>query len=91
MKLIETYNIHKNLNSIFPFFKSKRLCKKGIHNFIINPHHIVEPHYYEEYDKSGTMIVAKVTNYQHIDLTNLKCACCGKEVELDDLKGEWEE
>lgn len=33
IRLEETYNIHKNINSILPFFKSKILCKKGIHNY----------------------------------------------------------
>ena len=33
VKLEETYNIHKVINSIFSFFKSKWLCKKGIHNY----------------------------------------------------------
>ena len=33
IKIKETYNIHKNINSIFSFLKSKYLCKKGIHNY----------------------------------------------------------
>ena len=33
MTIDETYNVHKTINCIFPFFKSKRLCKKGIHNY----------------------------------------------------------
>lgn len=84
MKLEETYNIHKNINSIFPFFKSKRLCKKGIHNYIINPKISIIPYYYTEEDETRTMIVTKVTGYQKIDLTDLKCLCCGKEIELED-------
>ena len=28
MKLEDTYNIHKKINCILPFFKSKKLCKK---------------------------------------------------------------
>lgn len=33
MTIDETYNIHKKINCVFPFFKSKMLCKKGIHNY----------------------------------------------------------
>lgn len=33
MRLEDTYNIHKKINCILPFFKSKKLCKKGIHNY----------------------------------------------------------
>ena len=33
MELDATYNIHKKINCILPFFKSKWLCKKGIHNY----------------------------------------------------------
>jgi ribosomal protein L37AE/L43A len=33
MNIEETYNIHKKINCVFPFFKSKLLCKKGIHNY----------------------------------------------------------
>lgn len=28
-----TYNIHKKIKCIIPIFKSKFLCKLGIHNF----------------------------------------------------------
>ena len=37
MDIDETYNIHKKINCVIPFFKSKRLCKKGIHNYRIAP------------------------------------------------------
>lgn len=84
MKLEDTYNIHKKINCIFPFFKSKRLCKKGIHNYILNPKHIVIPHYYQEEDEEHQMIVSRIVEYEHIDLTNLKCLCCGKEIRLDE-------
>jgi len=33
----ETYNIHKKINCVFKYFKSKYLCNKGIHNYIICP------------------------------------------------------
>lgn len=36
MKIDETYNIHKKINCIFPFFKSKLLCKKGLHSYQIS-------------------------------------------------------
>lgn len=88
MKLEETYNIHKNLNSIFPFFKSKKLCKKGIHNYRINPQHKIIPHYYQEEDETHTMIISRIINYEHIDLTNFKCFCCGKEEKIDELEGD---
>ena len=81
MKLSETYNIHKKINCIFPFFKSKHLCKKGIHNYRINIEIRVIPHYYEE--EENNMVVRRVENYEYIDLTNLKCYCCGKEERLD--------
>ena len=35
MTIEETYNIHKKINCTLPFFKSKWLCKKGIHNYMI--------------------------------------------------------
>lgn len=79
MKLNDTYNVHKKINSIFPFFKSKYLCKKGIHNFALNIVDIVIPHYYYQ-----------VRKYEHISRTNLKCLCCGKEIELDGEDGIWD-
>lgn len=45
MSIDETYNIHKKINCVFPFFKSKHLCNKGIHNFRINPKCIGLPIY----------------------------------------------
>lgn len=84
MRLNETYNIHKKINCIFPFFKSKYLCKKGIHNYILNPKHVIIPHYYQEEDETHTMIVSKIEEYEHIYMTNLKCLCCGKEIELEE-------
>lgn len=39
MNIEDTYNIHKTINCIFRKFKSKWLCKKGLHNFRINPNY----------------------------------------------------
>lgn len=36
--------------------------------------------------KRQKMIVSRIINYEYIDLTNFKCFCCGKEVEIDELK-----
>lgn len=71
MGLEDTYNIHKKINCILPFFKSKKLCKKGIHNYVINHKHYVIPQ------------IAKTIRCEHRDLINLKCICCGKEEKLD--------
>jgi hypothetical protein len=90
MKLNDTYNVHKKINSIFPFFKSKYLCKKGIHNFALNVVDIVIPHYYQEEDYERKMMVSIVERYEHISRTNLKCLCCGKEIELDGEDGIWD-
>ena len=74
MRLVETYNIHKNINSILPFYKSKRLCKKGLHNYLINPKVEYEYIYGKNYVQK-----------KQIDKTNFKCYCCGKEVEWEEL------
>lgn len=81
MRSEEIYNIHEKINSIIPFFKSKYLCKKGIHNYRVNPKIFVVPSVKQEDD--GYMVQYKVTKYNTIDLTNLKCFCCGKETKLD--------
>lgn len=86
MRLEETYNIHKSINCVFPFFKSKRLCKKGIHNYRINPQRKIIPHYYEEEDYERKMIISKIIRYEDIDLTNFKCFCCGNETKIDELE-----
>lgn len=89
MKLNDTYNVHKKINSVFPFFKSKYLCKKGIHNYLINHEHRAIPHYdyYEDYDNN--MMKARFIEYEHIYRTYLKCLCCGVETELDGEDGVW--
>ncbi len=79
MKLEDTYNIHKKINCILPFFKSKKLCKKGIHNYIISP-------LYYEYKEPTKITFRNGTIYmKNNDRTiyGLKCRCCGKETKLD--------
>lgn len=71
MRINETYNIHKIINCIFPFFKSKAMCKRGIHNYIINPRRFEIPE-------------TIITRHKVIDTTNLKCLCCGKEIEMEE-------
>jgi hypothetical protein len=82
MNLEETYNIHKKINCIFPFFKSKFLCKRGIHNYLINSRISIFPRLYEEEGEFAK--ITTVIEYNRINETNLKCYCCGKEVELDE-------
>lgn len=76
MRLEDTYNIHKKINCILPFFKSKKLCKKGIHNYVINHEHYAISHIKRK-------VTEKAIRCEHIDLINLKCICCGKEEKLD--------
>ena len=84
MKLNETYNIHKKINCIFPSFKSQFLCKKGIHNYRINPIVKFIPQTFIERTSINDYEIEKVTNYLRIDETNLKCFCCGKEEKFDE-------
>ena len=84
MKIEETYNIHKKINCIFPFFKSKAMCKNGVHNFRLNPQYKIIPHYCQEQDYERNIVVSKIEEYERVDLTNLKCFCCGREEKLDD-------
>lgn len=84
MKLDETYNIHEKINCIFPFFKSQFLCKKGIHNYRINPIVKFIPQAYIERTPTYDYEIEKVTNYLRIAETNLKCFCCGKEEKFDE-------
>ena len=78
MKLEDTYNIHKKLNCVLPFFKSKYLCKKGIHNYRVYTKVIHHPPIYEQ---NGYFI--DVT-YPCDHVSCLKCYCCGKEEEMED-------
>ena len=84
MRLEDTYNKHKKINCIFPWFKSKRLCEKGIHNYRINPRWEIIPEIEEVRDIKANEIYYRFVEYKHNDLTNLKCFCCGKEVELEE-------
>lgn len=68
-----TYNIHKKINCIFPFFKSKFLCNKGIHNFEYNSKKIeLKPTIIKE---DGITEIYRNTKY----ITYIKCYCCGLE------------
>lgn len=68
MTIEETYNIHKRINCVFRHFKSKWLCKHGIHNFQIKARQVeTEALYYTK----------KLEAYW-------KCYCCGKEEKMDD-------
>ncbi len=84
MNIDETYNIHKKINCVFPFFKSKFLCKKGIHNYCVNPSITVIPITYAEEDETHTYEITKVTDYQKVYEINLKCLCCRKEEKFDE-------
>lgn len=73
MELEDTYNIHKKINCIFPFFKSKLLCIKGIHNFRITPIPVKpKPTVYT--DTMGKKEIVYITGRK----VALKCYCCGK-------------
>lgn len=79
MKLQDTYNIHKKINCLLPFFKSKYLCRKNIHCFLLTPETRIIPHRYT--DTTGKY---QTTYYEQIHLTKLKCICCGREEVLDE-------
>ncbi len=84
MNLDETYNIHKKIHCVLPFFKSKWLCKKGIHNYALNDWIEYKPIVEKEYDEEKRYIISKLCRYDKVFYTNLKCLCCGKEIELKD-------
>lgn len=84
MRLEDTYNEHKKINCIFPWFKSKRLCEKGIHNYRINPQWEIIPQIEEIFDFKAKYQQHRVVGYTRRDLTNLKCFCCGKEEILEE-------
>lgn len=71
MKMKETYNIHKKINCIFPFFKSKMLCGKGTHNYRVE-------------NKRFRIPNTIITREKVINTIILKCYCCGKEERLDE-------
>lgn len=84
MKIEETYNIHKKINCVFPFFKSKRLCNRGIHNYILHKWTEINPIVSYEEDYKRNIVVAKVERYERINFINLKCLCCGKQIDLEE-------
>jgi len=73
MEIEETYNIHKKLNCIFPHFKSKFLCKKGLHNYQL--HSKSKTSRIETKNEFGTVIQYKIENIKY-----LRCYCCGEEI-----------
>ena len=78
MTLEDTYNIHKEINCVLPFFKSKRLCKKGIHNYHLGCRVIEKPitlHKEKEFE-----VIQVKREYK----AYWKCYCCGKEEEWSD-------
>ena len=75
MRLEDTYNIHKKINSIIPFFKSKRLCNKNIHNYIIAPLQYEMNAPLEIKHEDGTIEIYR----RDKTIYGLKCLCCGKE------------
>ena len=76
MRLEETHNIHRNINCIFPWFKSKRLCEKGIHNWRIKRN---------EVQFSLRQIEGNTYQLDMIDSPDrLVCFCCGKEERLEE-------
>ena len=83
MKIEEIGNVHRNINCIFPWFKSKRLCEKGIHNYRINPQWEIIPEIEEVFDWKAQYQTHRTVGYTRRDLTNLKCFCCGKEEILE--------
>lgn len=84
MRLEDTYNEHKKINCTFPWFKSKRLCEKGIHNYRINPQYEIKAEVEEIYSWKSKYVTQRIVNNSYRDLTNLKCFCCGKEEILEE-------
>ena len=82
MTLEETYNIHKKINCVLLFFKSKWLCKKGIHNYRIKSLEYAIPKKEINITSDGTKYCT--TYYQREIKQYFKCYCCGKEVELSE-------
>lgn len=75
MNIEETYNIHKKINCVFPFFKSKWLCKKNKHNYEIHSRWI-KPKYPMVYFG----VINDEVKEKYILETYWKCRCCGKEI-----------
>lgn len=77
MIIDESYNIHKKLNCIFPFFKSKWLCKRDIHNFQLTRRIEYIPEIreiFEPYLKYKKHVLYK---YDVEEEVIWKCKCCG--------------
>ena len=72
-KLKETYNIHKKINCIFPFFKSKLLCKMGVHNFQLCSLSQIKKVVYQDSCYGWTDI-----KYIQENKIFLECKCCKK-------------
>lgn len=83
MEISKTYNLHKKINCVFPFFKSKFLCRKGIHNYQFTPICTVIPETYIEEDIEQVNKTTKVRRNIKVDKIILKCFCCGKEEILE--------
>lgn len=84
MTIDETYNIHKEINCVFPFFKSKLLCKHNLHNFEIRSEIEAKPITRKVYDKDMEMMRTELIEYQRSVKTYWKCRSCGKKERFDD-------
>lgn len=75
------YNLHCFLNDLTRGrFKSKFLCKKGLHNYQIKMK--VETTPIKENDK---VPFNTKTRYQKEYTVFRKCACCGKEIDFKEV------
>lgn len=84
MTIDETFNIHKKINCMLPFFKSKLLCKKGIHNYRLHLETSYEPEVEEEFDPKCEYVKHRVVRYNVKKREYWKCYCCGNEEILDE-------
>lgn len=84
MTIDETYNIHKKMNCALPFFKSKLLCKKGIHNYRLHQEINYNPDVQTRFDKTGRHMIKKILQYDIHHKVYWKCHCCGDEIEFEE-------
>ena len=84
MTIEETYNIHKRINCVFRHFKSKWLCKHGIHNFQIRSKITYMPVTYTPFNPKAKQVETEVQYYTKKLEIYWKCYCCGKEEKFDD-------
>lgn len=82
MRIEDSYNIHCFLYDILHIgkhhFKSKLLCKSGLHNYQIRNKRIpLEPEIYQE---KGVTITRNRFDWK----IYWKCYCCGKEEKIED-------